>query len=417
MAIIHKLIFAFALIISANAQAFKIPVVPGAPVAGSATKGFTTDGYMAFTGGNTTGSLVGSVAGKSFTLDAVYSLGGTAAGVALGAIRATPLGFVGSVAITSWLASSGVSIENGALVKANNTPVESLGTYWVGGFNDGQFSGPDAACTANIAHDRYAYAVSSSFIQWSSTTSGMCMGTITGYPGINGTWAYGQVTSTGACRDGYIASQGACIRPYSPTPATEEDLAALKNAPLPDAVATEATQKGVKLPLSNPTAQPKRVATSDPYTDPKTGQRYRDEVQITPQPSNPGEVDAQPIKRPLSDTDSPDTTETGEEKAPEEEKDPCKVNPEASACQKLDELDAPDLENRDINLSIIPLPGFGPSTANCPASKTLFNKGGQPIVWEWTRYCEFSLGIRPLVIGFAWIAAFMLVAGVARRES
>lgn len=94
----------------------------------------------------------------------------------------------------------------------------------------------------------------------------------------------------------------------------------------------------------------------------------------------------------------------------------CEKNPDAAGCKPLDDVEDQNVENRDISLSIIPLPGFGPGTASCPAPVSLGTKGGQAIQWEWTKFCDFSLGIRPLVLAFAWIAAAMIVVGVARKQ-
>lgn len=403
---------------SVFSHAFKAPVTPGAGITGSTGIGFKTDGYQAFTNGKTMGTLNGSVSGQAFSFTAAFPLASTAADILLGSIRSTPLGFVGSVAITTWLASSGISIDNGALVKANNTPVESLGTYWVGNYNDGQFSGPDAACTANIAHDRYAYAVSSSFVQWSSTTSGRCMGTITGYPGINGTWDYGAVTSTGACRDGYIASQGACIRPYSPTAATEEDLAALKSGAVPDGAATEATQKGVKLPLAKPEIEttPKVIPIGDPVTDPKTGIRTRDTIKVTPQPSNPSEVEVTPYKQPVAEDGTPATDPTtGDPEKPAEETDHCKLNPDTIGCSKWGDPEDADLETDTKNATINPDSGWGAATASCPADLNHTLKTGQTVGFKWKPLCDGATMFRPVVIGMAWLTATLIFMGIARK--
>ena len=403
---------------SVFSHAFKAPVTPGAGITGSTGIGFKTDGYQAFTNGKTMGSLNGSVSGQAFSFTAAYPLASTAADVLLGAIRATPLGFVGSVAITTWLASSGISIDNGSLVKADNTPVESLGTYWVGDFNEGQFSSAAAVCEASYKHDgSYALMVNKT-VQWSSATTGMCVADVLDYLGNPHTYSYGSARSTGACRDGYIASQGACIRPYSPTAATEEDLAALKSGAVPDGAATEATQKGVKLPLAKPEIEttPKVIPIGDPVTDPKTGIRTRDTIKVTPQPSNPSEVEVTPYKQPVAADGTPATDPTtGDPEKPAEETDHCKLNPDTIGCSKWGEPEDADLETDTKNATINPDSGWGAATASCPADLNHTLKTGQTVGFKWKPLCDGATMFRPVVIGMAWLTATLIFMGIARK--
>lgn len=402
---------------SVFSHAFKAPVTPGAGITGSTGIGFKTDGYQAFTNGKTMGSLNGSVSGQAFSFTAAFPLASTAADILLGTIRSTPLGFVGSVAITTWLASSGVSIQNGVLVKEDTTPETSLGTYWNDGFSNAQYSSWQSACQANVTVYGVGHVVTITGMEWTNATSGTCRGT-TASPGFTGTYNYGTVASTGVCRDGYTTVSNVCIRTNSGVAVTDEELAALKNGPLPDGAATEATQKGVKLPLTKPEIEttPKLIPIGDPVTDPKTGIRTRDTIKVTPQPSNPSEVEVTPYKQPVSADGTPATDPTtGDHEKPTEETDHCKLNPDTIGCSKWGDPEDADLETDTKNATINPDSGWGAATASCPADLNHTLKTGQTVGFKWKPLCDGATMFRPVVIGMAWLTATLIFMGIARK--
>ncbi len=201
------------------------------------------------------------------------------------------------------------------------------------------------------------------------------------------------------------------------TAPTDADWARLQNTPMNDAVLEELRKLGAKLPLNKPVIDttPQVIPLSDPYKNPLTGDRVRDVANFTPFPDGTAKVEV--TKQVVDENGNPVVNSGGQAVPQEEQKDLCEKNPDASACASLDDVPDADLKHREINLSINPLSGFGASSAQCPASQFLFSKGGQAVSWDWSKFCTFSLGIRPLVLGFAWLAAIMIVVGVARKET
>lgn len=122
-------------------------------------------------------------------------------------------------------------------------------------------------------------------------------------------------------------------------------------------------------------------------------------------------TDPKGIEQPQSETSgSPDG------KKPEQF-DLCAEHPDIIACQifKPDELEAKPLANKDVPLSLNPDGGF-PSGGSCPQPKTV-QLMGQTYAFSMQPLCDFAVGIKPLLIGFAWLSAALVFLGVARRES
>lgn len=92
----------------------------------------------------------------------------------------------------------------------------------------------------------------------------------------------------------------------------------------------------------------------------------------------------------------------------------CKQNPDAAACRELGQApDEPDLQHESLSLDITPLGIFGPSTAACPAPRTVTVSHGVTLSMPWDLVCTFADGMRPLVIAAAWLGAALLVVRVA----
>lgn len=388
---------------SVFSHAFKIPVTPGAGISGSAGAGFKTDGYQAFSSGKTMGTMDGVVSGKPFALTSEFLLATTAAEFLIGAVKLNPAAFaVGSFAV--WLANSNMGIDGGIL-KSKAPPIPGVDGWCYNGPSGFPISGPHPHYVCSISDveaiiDQYYAHLKPVTIQFVPVGNDSTL-RIARQSGQL-LWDLSRAYQGANPDTGYIDLK----------PSDEADI---KSRPLPDAVATEATQKGVKLPLQSPTVQPKRITTSDPYTDPRTGQRYRDEVQITPQPSTPSEVDGQPIKRPLDDTDTPDTTETGDEKPPEDETDHCKLNPDTIGCSKWGEPEDADLDTDTKNATINPDSGWGAATAVCPADLNHTLKTGHTVGFKWKPLCDGATMFRPVVIGMAWLTATLIFMGIARK--
>jgi hypothetical protein len=92
----------------------------------------------------------------------------------------------------------------------------------------------------------------------------------------------------------------------------------------------------------------------------------------------------------------------------------CKDNPESSICvgQNFGEVNDVDLTDKPINVSITPiLEGALGQAGSCPAPRAI-TLGGQTKYFDYTTFCNFSNGIRPVILAFAWLlAAGILVGG------
>lgn len=396
---------------SVFSHAFKVPVTPGAGIAGSAGVGYKTDGYQAFSNGKTMGTLQGSVSGQAFSFAAQYPLATSAAGYLLTFVKASPTAFaVGAVA--TWLANYGLSFN------AQGEMVKNLEASTVG-FERWSSVGADASTAIGACNNAL---VAIGWVQYGYSTTaispaGHCLFS-------NATWTDRDtgVTVTGvhACSQNgtYYPMEIPLVCPAETRPANEEDLAAPKAAPLPDDAATEATNKGAKLPLSKPEIEtaPKTITVGDPVTDPKTGVRTRDSIKITPQPSTPETVEATPYKQPVNEDGTPETDPTtGDEKAPEEEPDHCKQNPDTIGCSKWGEPEDANLETDTKNATINPDSGWGAATASCPADLNHTLKTGQTVGFKWKPLCDGATMFRPVVIGMAWLTATLIFMGISRK--
>lgn len=425
MAAIFKLIAVFSFLVASvfESQAASMPLSPSqrSGVAQSANGWISSWNATAAASNNTvlgsqvTGSLAGWIKGRQVDIPAVWGLAATGAEAALSILgRGGVIGLLGAGAV-GWLASYGLSYIEGKLKKEQAPDwIPRPGKFrhtW--SLSAGPFATPELACADFGTHVAYT-----PITRWN----------VAGFE--NGCY---QAQTAGSLRTG-LRNEGyqdcpaeysldpdgmGCSRPGVSRPATEEDLAAAKAAPLPDAVADDLRKAGVPLPLDKPQVNttPQDIPISDPYRDPLTGKRYRDFARVTPQSDGQTakvEITKQEVDAngdPVVDSD------TGQAKSPEEQKDVCEKNPDASMCKGFDDVEDSELKNREINLSINPLSGFGATSAQCPATQTLFSKGGQQITWDWSKFCTFSQGIRPLVLGFAWLAAIMIVVGVVRKEA
>lgn len=92
----------------------------------------------------------------------------------------------------------------------------------------------------------------------------------------------------------------------------------------------------------------------------------------------------------------------------------CKDNPESPICvgQDFGEVSDVDLTNKDVNVSIVPvLDGALGQAGSCPAPRAI-SLGGQTRYFDYATFCNFSNGIRPVILAFAWLlAAGILVGG------
>ncbi len=359
-----------------------------------------------------TGALVQN---GGVVFNAAVPIAATAAAAAVVAVRANPAGLITS-AVASYLLSKG--IEYVGSVAMTNAPPGTLAQYYstqicpvAPGYNLCTLV-PQVGTNCDGGDGNMwltqTYSASSPGAGWSK------MGTCGGGQQAS-IWLKAK-SSMVPCGAGYTLVNGVCVS-GSKVPAVESDWDAARTGYWPDDAILDLVRLGVPLPTDKPvfTPESKDVPVSDPYVDPTNGKRYRDVARVTPSPSSPDSADVQMVKQEVDESGNPAVV-GGQPVAPEKESDWCKLHPEASGCQPLD--DVPDVAIPDITntFSVNPVAGFGADNAACPAVEHLFTRGGQSVDWSWGQVCTFANGIRPLVIAFAWIAAIAMVVAVGRRN-
>lgn len=403
------LLLVFAGSASAATVAIKPPVgITGNPA--SATGWTTASNFVGnFSAASFSGGFTTNVGGKAVTMPATMRMAANAGQFAISAVRASPAALIGS-AVVAWLLANGIEYVEGQFVKPASSPGIGQGYQWGCAGYYGEISAVPITCaqaggwgditiTEFVPNGPTSYVVKA----YSSKFSG-------------GPYTVATVTKHTQCLSGYTLQNGACVG--SSVPATDADFAPLATAPLPDAVASELAPKGVALPMENPVFDPPYVdePLGEPYVDPVTGKRYQDKFRVTPH-SDGKTADVQAHKQEVDEEGDPVTDPaTGVEAPPEKQDDFCKQNPEASSCKPFDEPPDLDLEKKENPFSLSPVSGFGADSASCPAPQNLFTVGGQAVAWDWGNFCKFAQGIRPLIIGFAWLTAIMIVVSVGRRN-
>jgi hypothetical protein len=358
------------------------------------------------------------------------------------------LGPLGVAIGIAWLASNCYEKQGGAWVRtcfpSEQPPEISDGyKYWTN--YDPVVGGVRA--THNTARDACVYAGgridSLNGAGWVSTYTGTtgnestlaCSFTQTfnGAPRGTATETLGRQGNP-ACPAGWYVTPAGCIQSYQPQPVTVEQIEAdMAGKPLPATLPL-----GVPYPLDpsapfifNPTpgdspiGQPLRVPQGNPVPVPNTNpQQYRQPVTrwaSSPTASEPWRMSADPqdvisespqgMTEPQSETSG---TPSGEKP---EQFDLCKEHPDIIACQvfKPDELDAKPIVDKQVPLALNAEGGF-PMGGSCPQPKSVVLMG-KTFAFSMQPLCDFALGIKPLLIGFAWLSAALVFLGVARREN
>ena len=396
-----KTVLAFLLaLVASSSYAAAVPLTPGPGIAGTAS-GFTTASSFTgqFSAASFNSNFTANVGGKAVTMPATMRMAANAGQFAVSAVRLNPAALVAG-AVASWLLGQGIAYVEGQFMK-DPAPLAGTNGYCYSSPYGTAF-GVTTGKVCSIGEAERVYEAAWPHLMPHGA------GYFTSY-------------SIKVCRSGdpsFCMEFGQASPAPAPgkVPATQADFAPLEQAPLPDAAASELASKGVPLPLEVPHIAPQDIPLSDPYVDPVTGKRYRDQARITPI-SDGKTADVQTYKQEVDEAGNPKKQEDGQtDKPPEEQTDFCKKNPDASACKPFDEAPDSELQKKDNPFSLNPVSGFGADNASCPAPQNLFTAGGQQITWDWGKFCTFAQGIRPLIIGFAWLTAIMIVVSVGRRN-
>jgi len=392
-------------------HAYPVPIAPAAGSGVAAVSGGwgTASNFVGqFSGAAFNGNFTGQVAGRAATMPASMRMAANAGQFAANAARMNPAGLLSAI-VAGWLLEKGLEYINGQWTKKQPDDAPITGKYWWHAFAPGVCHSAASKCSYSTlvaeitAFENVAFKVS----DFKVTGIGNACGT--GCVQLN----YYIPSKQGGGSIGVF--YGGVADPLR-APATDADFAIPGVAP--DAVATELAKKGLPIPLEDPDVQPVDIPLSDPYPDPATGKEYQDRAKVTPSP-DAHTAEATPYKQEVSPDGTPAKNEDGTDKAPEEQTDFCKQNPEALACAKLgepEEVDPVEERNKDV-AAITPASGFGPSSASCPADITKTLKSGVTIVQSWQPVCQYASGIRPVVVGVAWLIAAMIFIGVTRKNS
>lgn len=381
-------------LVASSSFAAAVPLSPGPGIAASSS-GFTTAANFTgqFSAASFNSNFTANVGGKAVTMPATMRMAANAGQFAVSAVRLNPAGLITS-AVATWLLSQGLQWANN---QWNKTETPQDGKLWALVGSSDYYATRAEACMAGL---------------WRCSPNVCTSCTYSDYEGV---YYFTMKQANG--QNGYGGSyqwrypNGAQTRP-----ATDADWDQLAASALPDPVAGELAAKGVPLPLDVPHIAPQDIPLSDPYVDPVTGKRYRDQARLTPS-SDAKTADVQTTKQEVDEAGNPEKQEDGQtDKPPEEQTDFCKKNPDASSCKPFDEAPDSELQKKDNPFSLNPVSGFGADNASCPAPQNLFTAGGQQITWDWGKFCTFAQGIRPLIIGFAWLTAIMIVVSVGRRN-
>lgn len=363
------------------------------------------------------------VPGKPTTLPASYRFASNAPKFASRIIFMHP-GVRTAAGVLAWLGMAGIVWDavNGVWRKE-----ESAGA----GASNGEWTFGDGTVTTNPS----AYCAGwpgAKFEIWNSTQGGC----VTPNGGI---LASANRTGPAQCPVGWTSTPAGCLSPALTQPQFED---ALNPHPMPSTVPLE-LPKPSPLPIEpnpwinpepgpNPQTRPRFVPNGDPVKNPNydpnaepspDNQPYKQPgTRIVPSPTekDPFRLDIQPVDKPTPTPDpQPDQDEgPGQDPnvKPQENPGLCDQYPDIVACAKLGEApEAKPLENIDKTLEIKKEQGWGPENGTCPAPKTA-TVAGVALEMSFQPLCDFATGIRPVIIGLAWISAVMGFLGLSRKD-
>ena len=142
----------------------------------------------------------------------------------------------------------------------------------------------------------------------------------------------------------------------------------------------------------------------------------------SPTTSDPWRVDVNPL--PITRTSSTPNTgpvtsadPTTNPATPSEPETPlCELFPDILACAKLGDMPSVvNVTNVDKNTPLTKDSGWGPENGSCPSPRSISLTFGT-VYMPWDTYCSFAQGIKPLVVGLAYLTAALTFMGLGRKE-
>lgn len=244
--------------------------------------------------------------------------------------------------------------------------------------------------------------------------------------------------SGSACPAGWTETPAGCLSPAVTQPEFVDEVG---NNLMPDKLPQEWPELPwpFELPKINPgpspdfNPRPFFVPQGDPVPNPNydpnaepspENQPYvRPGLNVKPanNDKNPWNVDIQPVDKPSPDDVSNPDPDMNPDPQGDKDKKPqdvglCDMYPDIVACAKLGQVSEVPVKNRTVPLSIQREEGFGPSEGSCPAPSD-FVIMGRSMSFRWDLFCEFATGIRPVVVGMAYLLAVLAFFGLSRKGS
>lgn len=303
---------------------------------------------------------------------------------------------------------------------------------------------PTKELLCNAAKTKFKQSSPDYTINSADCSGGEAVLNTTAPSGSSWTYRYSISDRGSPCPAGWYVTQGGlCTQTPQQQPLTQEQFEeALEPRPMPETVPKELPYPS-PLPIEpvpwinpepgpNPQTRPRFVPNGDPVKNPDydpsappspQNQPYiQPGTRINPSPTDkdPFRLDIQPVDRP---TPSPDPQPEEDEGPGQNEGDKkpettglCEQYPDIVACAKLGEApEAKPVQNEDKTLEIKKENGWGPENGTCPAPKTA-TVGGVAVEMSFQPLCDFSTGIRPVIIGLAWISAVFGFLGLSRKD-
>lgn len=388
--------------------------------------------------------LTANVAGRAVTMPAAYRLAANAPRIAAAAIFAHPAVRVG-VGIAAWIgAQYAWDAVSRRWTTVSDDAVVSDGYEYTSQYSLGWFPTKLDACLA------YGRSQSIGGYNWVNISSELDLAANicrfnrfmegSSNPDAIST---GIVSRVSSCPVGWYSTPAGCVQqPPMKTVNEDEFINDLASKPMPDRVPLELPKPTV-LPVEqpfinpepgpNPAHRPQFVPTGNPVPNPSydpnspvgpANQPYfQPGVRVVPVPTSqsPFQVDMQPVDRPVASPDpNPDPVSDpdgggGDKPKPEEQQSLCEKHPDIVACQRLGDVQPEALASKTVPMSIQREDGFGPADGACPSPKEFVILGKQ-MAFRWDLICDFASGIRPLLVGFAYLSAALAFLGLSRRE-
>lgn len=394
------------------------------------------------------GALTANVGGQSVKMNVAYRFAANAPRFAAAAIFMNPYVRTG-VGIASWLGVSGISWNS-----LNNTwgqaelPADSYksdGYTWDAG--PGCITGDpiSAAKCRFVTLGGDLATVSGASVTYDAP--GHALVTLNRTTG--GTNQYGASRGVNSCPSGWYVTPAGCVQTPPLKQLSQNEMLDLLNPanqpgwPMPDSVPRElppGTLLPVEQPVVNPSTgvnpfpQPLFVPSGDPVPNPNydpntapgpNNQPYMQpgtRIVPSPTPSQPWRVDHQPVNRPQDDAtpnpnpDAEPGTDPADKPKPEEQQSLCEKHPDIVACSKLGEPgQATPVPNESKTLTIAPENGFGPSGGSCPPPRTV-EVAGLTLSMPFDLLCDFATGLKPVIVGLAWLTAAFTFMGIGRKS-